>query len=1118
MSAMPIRRSQRNTRNRSRDVRQGARRRLLRGLLAEKLERRLMLTAITSLDPAANTIGAPATSDISATFDQPINASTATHDSFVVFRESIGKVDAATGTIGTDGQTVSVDPSTPLWPGEIVRVTATDDIQSTGGEANTPHVWEFRTEVTSGSGVFVDSGQRLGTNQDGEIGFGDLDADGDLDAVQGGNIVWLNDGAGNFSDSGQRLGGVNWDLADLDGDGDLDIAEQNNVYLNDGNAVFAGTGQDLTPSGGAAAVELGDIDGDGDVDAVIGINYAGNLVWKNNGSGSFSNTGQSLGTAASQGIGLGDFDNDGDLDAYVANNGPPNRVYFNDGTGIFTDSTQALGGFQASVAVDVADVDNDGDLDAVVSNSAGGQGTRVWLNDGNGIFVETGQQLNAGTTNNDVSLGDIDGDGDLDAYIPGWYNAAEVWTNDGSGIFAESQSLPFPGQRSGWVGFGDVDGDGDLDAFEGNRFAEGARIMINQNLQPSVSLSIDNATIDEAAGVATVTAALSAAHTAAVTVDLGFSGSATVTDDYTTSSAQIVIPVGATTGSIAITAVDDAVDEPDETVIVDVAGTTNADEVGTQQVTTTILDNDELVVPAVTLSVDNDTIAEAGGVAAFTATLSQATTVDVTVDLELTGTATPGDDYNASGTQIVIAAGATTGSVTVTAVQDELEEADETIIADISAVTNGTEAGTQQGTTTIEDDDEPAGMSVTALTPTRAGFQISFTNDLDSTDLNLYDSQTASLGAADVTLTGASSGPVAGALIVSDRLVEFVKTGGPLSPDTYTVTLRSAADGFEDTGGLLLDGNGDGTAGDDYTSTFEVAEAAANTVTIGIPDFVRGPGQEVNLPADTATGIPLTISEGNNVRAIDARISYDPELLDISAATVGPDAPAGASVILNNSTPGLAILVYFSSTPLPAGAATVINLTASVPTANASANYRTQQVLDIHDVVISDGNDTESPVIEDDAVHVATFFSDVSANGRVNAADAAQVARIAALLDTGFANTPLSDPGILADVSGNGRVNAADASLVAQFAALISVPQIPAIPLGVQVGGIYLPQPENESSGPGERVAAPSLLEFEDYSDVGMADTEVEILAGDREAASEDLVLEDLLDEVFGAW
>jgi Calx-beta domain len=120
--------------------------------------------------------------------------------------------------------------------------------------------------------------------------------------------------------------------------------------------------------------------------------------------------------------------------------------------------------------------------------------------------------------------------------------------------------------------------------------------------------------------------------------------------------------------------------------------------------------------PSVTLTRNNATIAEAAGVSTFTATLSQTSDFDVTVNLGFTGTAAgSGTDYNASANSITIPAGSTTGTITVTAVQDLLDENDETVIVDITSVTNGTESGTQQATTTITDDD--ATPTVTLTTP-----------------------------------------------------------------------------------------------------------------------------------------------------------------------------------------------------------------------------------------------------------------------------------------------------------------------------------------------------------------------------------------------------------------
>jgi hypothetical protein len=169
--------------------------------------------------------------------------------------------------------------------------------------------------------------------------------------------------------------------------------------------------------------------------------------------------------------------------------------------------------------------------------------------------------------------------------------------------------------------------------------------------------------------------------------------------------------------------------------------------------------------------------------------------------------------------------------------------------------------------------------------------------------------------------------------------------------------------------------------------------------------------------------------------------------LEITSASVADGLPGGASVILNNNTPGTAILVFFSSAELPAGSQTIINLQANVPNTMSETGDR-RQLLDLHSVTISDGNDNEFPVIVDDALHIGAYFGDVSGNARINASDAARVARLAALLDTGFEAFPLIAPQVLSDISGNGRVNAADASLLARFAALLPVPEIPPIPAG----------------------------------------------------------------------
>ena len=77
-------------------------------------------------------------------------------------------------------------------------------------------------------------------------------------------------------------------------------------------------------------VVFGDVDGDGDLDAMVTNASQANVVWLNNGSGTFTDSGQTLGTADSRGVVFGDVDGDGDLDAMVTNFGQANVVWLND--------------------------------------------------------------------------------------------------------------------------------------------------------------------------------------------------------------------------------------------------------------------------------------------------------------------------------------------------------------------------------------------------------------------------------------------------------------------------------------------------------------------------------------------------------------------------------------------------------------------------------------------------------------------------------------------------------------------------------------------------------------------------------------------------------------------
>ena len=347
----------------------------------------------------------------------------------------------------------------------------------------------------------TDSGQALGNFRSTAVALTDVDGDGDLDAFVANeqeepDRVWLNDGGlqggtpGSYTDSGQALGSfrsTSVALADVDGDGDPDAfvgtvppgtgaaGQANLVWLNNGSGTYTDSGQKLGSSW-TQAVALGDLDGDGDLDAFVGNGVAGvtgadnsNRVWLNDGSGSYSDSGQILGASNSVSVALADLDNDNDLDVFVANYGEPNRVWLNDGSGIFADTRQVLGNALSAFVV-LSDLDGDNDLDAFVANGGfalTGEPNHIWLNDGAGNFTDSGQVL--GTSRSaSVALKDIDGDGDIDAFVGNDYSEPNLlYLNDGIGNFSDNTQILGNSESLG-VALGDLDGDGEMDAFVAN--------------------------------------------------------------------------------------------------------------------------------------------------------------------------------------------------------------------------------------------------------------------------------------------------------------------------------------------------------------------------------------------------------------------------------------------------------------------------------------------------------------------------------------------------------------------------------------------------------------------------------------------------------------------------
>ena len=141
-------------------------------------------------------------------------------------------------------------------------------------------------------------------------------------------------------------------MADIDNDGDLDAfvchdVDKSHPYRNDGNGNMT-LDQTLIETadlpGNYAAIWT-DYDNDGDDDLYITKCRGGalpgdiartNLLYRNNGDGSFSEVGAAAGVddnAQSWSTVFEDFDNDGDFDAFIVNHDFQNRYYRNNGDG-----------------------------------------------------------------------------------------------------------------------------------------------------------------------------------------------------------------------------------------------------------------------------------------------------------------------------------------------------------------------------------------------------------------------------------------------------------------------------------------------------------------------------------------------------------------------------------------------------------------------------------------------------------------------------------------------------------------------------------------------------------------------------------------------------------------
>lgn len=209
-----------------------------------------------------------------------------------------------------------------------------------------------------------------------------------------------------------------------------------------------GTFTDVTDASGLGAALTStqtavwvDVDNDGLVDLFVGNESGSAQLFHNEGNGKFRDIAAAAGVAGdgtpyTKSVTAGDFDGDGYMDLYVSNFNGPNMLYHNNGNGTFTNVAAQAGvqGTGRGFAAWFFDYDNDGRPDIFVTSyfvsveetartylglPHNAPTLKLYRNLGDGTFrdvtVETG--LDKVFMPMGSNFGDVDNDGWLDIYL-----------------------------------------------------------------------------------------------------------------------------------------------------------------------------------------------------------------------------------------------------------------------------------------------------------------------------------------------------------------------------------------------------------------------------------------------------------------------------------------------------------------------------------------------------------------------------------------------------------------------------------------------------------------------------------------------------------------------------
>jgi enediyne biosynthesis protein E4 len=354
-------------------------------------------------------------------------------------------------------------------------------------ERHDPRYWNHLYRQNR-DGTFTDVTEQAGLANAGDgnygmgVAVGDYDNDGFPDLYvtsYGKNILYHNNGDGTFTDVTAKAGvaGGGWSVSagffDYDNDGKLDLfvtryMEWDTQHSKDCGGSF----HTYCPPGEFPRTT--------------------NILYHNQGDGTFEDVSQRSGIAAQKGHGLGvafaDYDGDGFTDIYVANDGMQQYLFHNNGNGTFKEvgleagtALNVDGGPLSGMGVVFQDYDNDGLPDVIVTTLPR-QTYAVFHNDGHGSFSDRGLQtgitmLSGVTAGWGVGLEDFDNDGQKDLFVAQGHVLDNVEKIDPSLHYLEPVLLALnrggrfeptdSGTQALWAArgtaFGDLNNDGSID-------------------------------------------------------------------------------------------------------------------------------------------------------------------------------------------------------------------------------------------------------------------------------------------------------------------------------------------------------------------------------------------------------------------------------------------------------------------------------------------------------------------------------------------------------------------------------------------------------------------------------------------------------------------------------